>query len=102
MTMSIRHSLSAVGACAAIAAVASGCGDTVIDTAGTEDTIQQNLERSLDRKVASVDCPSDQAVDPGTTFSCTVRYKDGSQATATLKIRNEDADLSLISLEPDK
>ncbi len=79
-----------------------GCGGTVIDSGKAEDALQQNLQRSLDRKVSSVDCPSDQDVDPGATFTCTVRYSGGEQATATLKVLNDDADVSLIDFKGDK
>ena len=100
--MSPSRGLGTAVACAAIAAVALGCADTVLDISNTEDTIRQNLERSLDRRISSVDCPSDQAVDPGATFTCKVRYSDGREATATLRIRNQDADLDLIDLRPNK
>lgn len=75
-----------------------GCGDTVIDGGKVEDTLQQNLERSLGKKVSSVDCPSDQKVEPGATFTCKVTLAGGKVETATLEIRNEDADISVIDL----
>ena len=79
-----------------------GCGETVIDSANLEDTVQQSLEGSEDKAVKAVDCPSDQEVVVGATFTCTVEFSDGREATATLRIRNEDADLSLIDLRFDK
>jgi uncharacterized protein DUF4333 len=79
-----------------------GCGETVIDQAKLEDTVQQSLTGSQEQAVKAVECPSDQNVDPGATFTCTVEYSDGREATATLKIRNEDADLSLIDLRSNK
>jgi hypothetical protein len=82
--------------------VAPGCGETVIDSVKAEDTIQASLEKSLDAKVKSVDCPSDQEVDPGATFTCEVVFSNGSRETATLKIRNEDADISLVNLKTNK
>ena len=80
----------------------AGCGETVIDSAKTEDAIEANLENSLHEKISSVDCPSDQKVEPGATFTCTVDFTNGKQATATLKIRNKDADVSLVGLKPNK
>jgi hypothetical protein len=77
----------------------AGCGDTVIDSAKIEDAIQADLESSLHEKIKTVECPSDQKVEPGQTFTCTVDYADGKRATATLKIRNEDADVSLVGLK---
>jgi hypothetical protein len=82
--------------------VFAGCGDTVIDSTKIEEAIQADLETSLDEKIRSVECPSDQKVEPGQTFTCTVDYADGKRATATLKIRNEDADVSLVGLKPNK
>jgi len=74
----------------------------VIDSAKAEDTIQASLEKSLNEKIKSVDCPSDQAVEPGATFTCEVVFSSGTRETATLKIRNEDADISLVNLENDQ
>jgi hypothetical protein len=81
---------------------AAGCGETVIDDVKAEGAIQSNLEKSLHAKIKSVNCPSDQKVEAGKTFTCTVIFSDGKQATATLKILNKDADVSLVGLKPKK
>jgi hypothetical protein len=86
----------------AVAAFAVGCGETVIDDVKAEGAIQSNLEKSLHAKIKSVDCPSDQKVEADKTFKCTVNFSDGKQATATLKILNDDADVSLVGLKPTK
>jgi len=83
-------------------ALLAGCGETVIDSANLEETVEQNLEQSQRQAVRAVECPSDQEVVVDATFSCTVEYSDGGEATATLRIRNEDADLSLIDLRSNK
>ncbi|MGE0067773.1 MAG: DUF4333 domain-containing protein [Solirubrobacterales bacterium] len=83
-------------------ALLAGCGDTVIDSAKTEDAIQADLEESLHEKIRTVECPSDVKVEAEKTFTCTVDYTDGGQATATLKIRNDDADVSFVRLKPNK
>jgi hypothetical protein len=92
------------GALAVLAAssilIAAGCGETVIDSAKTEDAVEQNLERATDRKVTSVECPSDVEVTKGATFECTVSFAGGKRETATLKILNEDADVALTNLRP--
>ncbi len=80
--------------------VAAGCGETVLDAASTEATVEQNVERATGRKVASVDCPSDVEVKKNKTFECIVSFENGKDAVETLKIRNEDADLSVIDLRP--
>ncbi|HEU4598839.1 MAG TPA: DUF4333 domain-containing protein [Solirubrobacterales bacterium] len=78
----------------------SGCG-TVVDQEKLQDTVQASLEDSLHEKIQNVECPSDQAVDPGTTFTCAVIFPDDRREAAILKIRNEDADISMIGLKPD-
>ena len=88
-----------LGAVLAIAVV-TGCGETVIDSAKTEDAIAANLEKSQGMKIASVDCPSDVEVKTGTTFDCTVTQKGGEALTAELKILNKNADVSLVDLSP--
>jgi Domain of unknown function (DUF4333) len=79
-----------------------GCGDTVVDNAKTEDAVQADLESSFHAKIRTVECPSDQKVEAGLTFSCTVEYTDGDRATATLKIRNDEADVSFVGLQSNK
>jgi hypothetical protein len=101
-----RYGVGPALAALAIALVAAtalaGCGDTVIDSEKAEGAIQADLERSLHEKITSVDCPSDVKVEAGRTFTCTVDYAGGKRATATLKIRNEDADVSFVGLKSNK
>ncbi len=94
--------LAAAIGLAAVALFAFGCGGTVLDLSKTEDQIEANVEQTQQKKVASVDCPSGVEVEPKKKFSCTVHLSDGSTATATLLIRNEDADLSFLSLKANK
>lgn len=94
--------IGALAALLATAFVVVGCGETVIDDVKAEDAIKSNLEKSLDEKITSVDCPSDEEVEKGKTFTCAVKLSDGEQMTATLKILNEDADVSLVGLKPTK
>lgn len=93
------------GALAALLAVvflAQGCGETVIDDAKTEAAIEDNLQKSVGQKVSSVDCPSGVEVEPDATFDCTVSLAGGKEETATLKILNEDADVEVTDLKPNK
>jgi hypothetical protein len=76
-----------------------GCG-TVVDREKLQDTIQASLESSIHEKIRGVECPSDQSVDPGATFTCVVTFADGRREVATLEIRNKDADISMIGLKP--
>ncbi len=76
----------------------AGCGETVIDSTKTEEQLQASLSKSLGEKVSSVDCPSDQKVEADATFTCSVKLNSGKAETVTLKIRNEEADLSVIKL----
>lgn len=85
-----------------MASMLAGCGDTVIDDGKAEDTLQASLEDSLHEKISAVDCPSGQDVEAGRTFTCTVSFSSDKQAIATLKIRNKDADVSLVGLKPNQ
>ncbi|HVD39676.1 MAG TPA: DUF4333 domain-containing protein [Solirubrobacterales bacterium] len=76
-----------------------GCG-TVVSREKLQDTIQASLEDSIHEKIKAVDCPSDQSVDPGATFTCDVIFVDDRREVAILKIRNKDADISMIGLKP--
>jgi hypothetical protein len=76
-----------------------GCG-TVVDHVKLEDTVQASLEDSIHEKIKAVDCPSDQSVDPGATFTCVVTFADDRREVATLTIRNKDADISMVGLKP--
>jgi Domain of unknown function (DUF4333) len=87
---------------AAAVVVAGGCGETVIDDAKTEAAIEQNLEKSLGKKVSSVECPSDVEVKADASFDCVVTLTSGKEETASLKIINEDADVEVTGLQPAK
>jgi hypothetical protein len=100
--MSVSKRLCALVALLALAVLAVGCGETVIDSSKTEGALQHNLETSLKEKVSSVDCPSDQKVEPKATFTCTVNLANGKTETATLEIRNDNADISVIGLQGEK
>lgn len=100
--MNLWRLLGALALLLALATVAVGCGDTVLDSAKTEETIEANLEKSVHEKIKAVDCPSNQRVEVDKTFTCTVIYADGKQATATLKIRNKEADVSFVGLKLNK
>ncbi|HET7589890.1 MAG TPA: DUF4333 domain-containing protein [Solirubrobacterales bacterium] len=83
------------------AAALCGCG-TVVSQEKLQDTVQASLESSIHEKIQRVECPSDQSVDPGATFTCTVIFSDDRREVATLEIRNEDADMSIVGLKPEK
>jgi hypothetical protein len=76
-----------------------GCG-TVVDRVKLQDTVQASLEDSIHEKIKKVECPSDQSVDPGATFTCDVTFADNRREVATLTIRNKDADITMVGLEP--
>jgi hypothetical protein len=78
-----------------------GCG-TVIDRVKLQDTVKASLEDTIHEKIKKVECPSDQSVDPGATFTCDVTFSDDRREVATLEIRNDDADLSMVGLKPTK
>jgi hypothetical protein len=101
LTVPVRSTL-VVALLGAFLLALSGCGDTVVDDVKTEEAIQASLEKSLHEKIQAVDCPSDEKVEVGKTFTCAVDLTKGEKATATLKIRSDDADLSLVGLKANK
>jgi Domain of unknown function (DUF4333) len=100
--MSLPTRCAAAAALAVVAFAVAGCGETVIDNSKAEGAIQSSLEKSLHEKIPSVECPSDQKVEAGKTFTCVVNFPHGKQAIATLKILNKEADVSLVGLKPKK
>jgi Domain of unknown function (DUF4333) len=87
---------------AAVALVAAGCGSTVIDQKKVEEQVKASSEKVRGSKVSAVECPSGVEVEAGAKFTCSVRFSSGKEETATLKIRNEDADLDFEDLSPSK
>ena len=82
-----------LGVLVAVSAVfAVGCGGTVVDSTAMEEDIAAYVEKSLHEDVKSVDCPSDQPVDPGLKIRCEVTLKDGKVKVATAEVTNRDAD----------
>jgi NAD(P)H-hydrate repair Nnr-like enzyme with NAD(P)H-hydrate epimerase domain len=100
--MSFMWRSGAILALVLAAVFATGCGETVIDDAKTEDAIEQNLKSAAGKKVTAVDCPSGVEVEADASFDCTVSLAGGKEETATMKILNEDADIELTDLQPAK
>jgi chromosome condensin MukBEF MukE localization factor len=100
--MSLLGRFGALAALALAVFLAAGCGGTDLDASKMEDQLQASIENTQKTKVSSVDCPSGVAVEPQTTFSCSVRLADGSTETATVLIRDKDANTTLLKLQPDK
>lgn len=98
--MSLLGRSGALAALALVVLLAAGCGETVIDDVKTEGALERNLEKSVGRKVTSVDCPSGVEVEAGKSFDCTVKLASGKTETATLKILNSDADVEVTGLKP--
>ena len=82
------------------AVLGAGCGETVLDSTKMEEQLKASLSNSLGEKVASVDCPSGVKVEKGTTFECSVKVEKGAEQVATIEIRNQNADTSVINLRP--
>jgi Domain of unknown function (DUF4333) len=100
--MSFRRRYGVFAVLAVSVAFVGGCGETVIDDVKTEDALEQNVERSLGKKVTAVDCPSGVEVEKGKTFDCVLTLAGGQKETATMKILNEDADIELADLKSAK
>jgi hypothetical protein len=112
--------LLALASIALLALAVTGCGETVIDATKTEEQLESQLEKTLpgalagtggeglaeeigiadDEAIESVECPTDQEVEKGAVFSCTVTFANGREAIEELKIVNEDADLEALGLKP--
>lgn len=97
-----RRILLAAASTAVLAVSIAGCGGTTVDPVKLEDTLQASLEKSFHEKITSVDCPSGQDVTPGATFKCEVTFSDDKRKAALLKIRDKEADISTLGLEPIK
>jgi hypothetical protein len=93
------RSLVAALAIVLLAISLSACGKTVLDPTKTEEQLASSREKETGQKV-TVDCPSDVEVVAGDSFECTIDEGKGAESTVTLKIRNEDADLSVVSIKP--
>jgi hypothetical protein len=100
--MSLLRRSGVLFALFAVLAFAVGCGGSVIDQVKVQDLVKEEVENSQKEKVSSVECPSGVNVDPGATFACKVGLSDGKMLTAKLKIRDNDANLSLFYLGPNE
>ncbi len=79
----------------------SGCR-TVIDDGKLEAQVKANLQNVQGVEIESVDCPSDVDVRPGVIFDCEVVTRDGVRATAVLKNRDGDANVTFLDVRPAK
>jgi len=99
MSNAVRAAIAAIAAMAALGLAACG---TVIDDGKAEDAVQASVEKDLNVKVQSVDCPGDVDVKKGKTFDCEVVAVNGDKSTATLKILNDDADVAFVGYKKSK
>jgi NAD(P)H-hydrate repair Nnr-like enzyme with NAD(P)H-hydrate epimerase domain len=97
-----RRTLLAAALIVLLAVLLAGCGGTTVDPVKLEDTLQASLEKSFHEKITSVDCPSGLDVTPGATFKCEVTFSDEQRKAALMKIRDKEADITTIGLEPIK
>jgi hypothetical protein len=97
-----RRFFLAAASIAALAVSLAGCGGTTVDPVKLEDTLQASLEKSFHEKIKSVDCPSDKEVVPGATVTCEVTFSDDKRKSALLEIRDKEADITTLGLEPIK
>jgi hypothetical protein len=87
---------------AAAAIFFAGCGETVIDAAKTEAAIEHDLQESTGKEISSVDCPDGVEVEPRATFECEITLAGGNREIVSLKILNDDADVAVTDLTPEK
>jgi hypothetical protein len=98
--MSLFRALGVALGLLAAALLVAGCGETVIDSTKLEEQLQASLSNSQGEKISAVDCPSDVEVEKGTTFKCSIKAEKGAEQVATIEIRNQNADTSVIDLRP--
>jgi hypothetical protein len=88
-------------AAAAVLAVGAlglaACGETLLDSASTEEQLKTELAKSTGPPVSAIECPSDIEVKAGETFECNVKIKGGGEKPAKMEIINSDADLRLLN-----
>jgi len=97
--MSLLSRSSALSALAIVVFAAVGCGGTVIDSSKIEDQLEAYVEKSQEKSVPSVDCPSGVEVKAGNTFDCTVNLAGNKDETVTVKILNSDADTAITKIK---
>jgi hypothetical protein len=84
--------LVAIAAVAAAVFFIASCGGTVVDATAMDEDLTAYLEKSLHENVKSVDCPSDQSVDPGRIIKCDVTLQGGAHKVLTVEITTKEAD----------
>jgi hypothetical protein len=71
----------------ALAIGLGGCGG--VDDGKLEDQISERVEKE-GGQVSSVDCPSDEKIEKGNTFTCTLRTVKGASVPIRVSITSED------------
>jgi NAD(P)H-hydrate repair Nnr-like enzyme with NAD(P)H-hydrate epimerase domain len=97
--MSLLSRSSALSALAIAVFAVVGCGGTVIDSSKIEDQLEAYVQKSQEKSVSSVDCPSGVDVKAGNTFDCTVDLGGGKEETVTVRILNSDADTEIANIK---
>jgi len=90
-----RSTFGQLGAGLALGAalILAGCGGTALDSESLEAEVSEYLHKSLHEDVKSIDCPSEEPVDPGRIVDCTVTLKGGQKKVIGIEIVNKDADI---------
>src|SRR4051794_33956976 len=82
-----------VGACGSSSSSSTGGTSTATATRTVDDAqVEQGIEKSLttpDATATSASCPSDEPVEPGATFTCSVKWSYG--ATGKVKVTQKGA-----------
>ena len=73
-----RGAIAGTLALCTVAALAGGCGQTVLDAGEVGGEIGSRIEELTGAEVESVVCPSDVEAKAGATFTCTVTGTDGT------------------------
>lgn len=77
------------------ALLATGCGETTIDSAKAEKFIADTVTDQVGAEVESVECPEGLVAKQGETFDCTVTGTDGSSGKAEVTEKDDKGNVNV-------
>jgi hypothetical protein len=67
--------------------VLAACGSTEVDAGKAESLVRENLTGP---PPSAIECPEGVEAKPGATLECKLDYADGSKATVTVHVEDDD------------
>jgi uncharacterized surface anchored protein len=96
----IHTRLTALMALGATAVLAAACGPAVLDDGKLQDVIATDFAKQTQVEVQSVDCPNDQKIAAGATFTCTLTAADGTKYTIEVTQTDDKGNIHWKLLQP--